>query len=124
MELPARFGTICQVGGGLRCGGKFSAGNPMTFASVPWPVLRSSFSVQDVDWDTVEAFFKETQRLLTPAEFKDLVEKSHRRFHPDRWRSRRLLLSLENETERDLLEVAGSTVAQVITPLWTQVTDR
>lgn len=103
---------------------KFSAGNPLTFASVPWPVLRGSFSVQDVDWDTVEAFFKETQRLLTPAEFKDLVEKSQRRFHPDRWRSRRLLLSLENETERDLLEVAGSTVAQVITPLWTQVTDR
>jgi hypothetical protein len=86
--------------------------------------LRLSFSVQGIEWDTVERFFSKVQGLLTPAEFKDLVEKSHRRFHPDRWRSRGLLVSVKDDMERDLLEVAGSTVAQAITPLWKKITGR
>jgi hypothetical protein len=38
---------------------KFSANDPLTFDAVPWPVLHSpvSFSVEDVDWAAVEAFF-------------------------------------------------------------------
>ena len=104
---------------------KFSArATPVTFATIPWPVLHSSFSVQDIEWDAVERFFGNVQRLLGNAEFKDLVEKSQRRFHPDRWRSRGLLLSVKDDMERDLLEVAGSTVAQAITPLWKKVTGR
>lgn len=104
---------------------KFTAGKtPVTFAAIPWPMLHSSFSVHDIDWDTVEMFFNNVQKLLSTAEFKDLVEKSQRRFHPDRWRSRGLLLSVKEETERDLLEVAGSTVAQAITPLWKKASGR
>lgn len=104
---------------------KFSDGaNSATFSVIPWPVLRPSFSVREIEWNAVEKFFGKVEALLTLVEFKDLVEKSHRRFHPDRWRSRGLLVSVKDDMERDLLEVAGSTVAQAITPLWKKVTGR
>ncbi|KAF8493634.1 hypothetical protein JB92DRAFT_2796827 [Gautieria morchelliformis] len=104
---------------------KFSAGaKPVTFAAIPWPVLHSSISIQDIEWDAVEVFFEKVEVLLSPEEFKELVGKSQRRFHPDRWRSRGLLASVQDDMERDLLDVAGSTVAQAITPLWKDITGR
>lgn len=103
----------------------FSVGDKQaTFATIPWPVLHPSFSIREIQWDAVEMFFSNVRGLLTAAEFRDLVEKSQRRFHPDRWRSRGVLVSNKDDLERDLLEVAGSTVAQAITPLWKQVTGR
>ena len=40
------------------------------------------------------------------------------RFHPDRWRARGLLKSMEDDDERGFVEVAANTVAQALTPLW------
>ncbi|GJJ06566.1 hypothetical protein Clacol_000759 [Clathrus columnatus] len=103
---------------------KYNTTNPLTFQSIPWPILSASFSINEIEWKAVEKFFEKAKLNLPPKEFQELVEKSHKRFHPDRWRSRRVLASVQDELERDILEVAGSTVAQALTPLWKQVTGR
>jgi hypothetical protein len=86
---------------------KFSASEPLTAESVPWPVLQSpaTFSVEDVNWATVEKFFEVVKGHMRPQDYKNFVEKSHRRFHPDRWRSRSLLKGVIDETERGCMEV-------------------
>ena len=90
---------------------KFSAEDPLTVDAVPWPVLQSpkDFSVEDVTWQAVEEFFGAFESKMRTQDFKILVEKSHRRFHPDRWRSRSLLTSIMDETERECMEVGTST---------------
>ncbi|KIP10869.1 hypothetical protein PHLGIDRAFT_184256 [Phlebiopsis gigantea 11061_1 CR5-6] len=99
---------------------KFTAEDPVTFATVPWPVLHkpTRFTVEDVDWSSVEAFFHAVRSHMRSQDYKTFVEKSHRRFHPDRWRARRVLQSIEDDELRACLEVAANTVAQAITPLW------
>ncbi|KAJ7084397.1 hypothetical protein B0H15DRAFT_784281 [Mycena belliarum] len=86
---------------------KFSQDEPLTFDAVPWPVLHSpvSFSVEDVDWAAVEGFFAAVKPHLRSQDFISFVEKSHRRFHPDRWRSRGLLKNVVDEADRGCLEV-------------------
>ncbi|KAJ7045527.1 hypothetical protein C8F04DRAFT_940014 [Mycena alexandri] len=84
---------------------KFSADDPLTFDAVPWPHSALSFSVEDIDWASVEGFFNAVKPHMRPQDFLSFVEKSHRRFHPDRWRSRGLLKSVADETERGCLEV-------------------
>ncbi|KAL0955909.1 hypothetical protein HGRIS_002100 [Hohenbuehelia grisea] len=99
---------------------KFLPGSPLTFEDVPWPVLHSPLflSVQDIDWAAVEKFFAEAKLKMRTQDYKTLVQASHRRFHPDRWRARGLLKSIPNDGDRDLLEVAANTVAQALTPIW------
>lgn len=102
---------------------QYSQENPISFSLVPWPVLHkpSQFSIEDVDWASVEAFFAAVRTRMRAAEYKAFVEKSHRRFHPDRWRARRVLQSVKDDELRACLEVAANTVAQAITPLWREV---
>ncbi|KAF7315748.1 RING-type domain-containing protein [Mycena indigotica] len=102
---------------------KFSDEDPIDFDSIPWPVLHPpfTFSVEDIGWAAVEAFFSEARKHMRPQDFVNLVQKSHRRFHPDRWRSRNLLKTVTSEAERECLEVATNTVAQVLSPLWTEL---
>ena len=93
---------------------RFSAWNPLTVDAVPWPVLQSpmTFSVADVTWQAVEEFFKVFQLEMTLQDFKILVEKSHRRFHPDRWRSRSLLSTVTNQVGQKLLEAGALSIIQ------------
>ena len=101
---------------------KFCDTQPLTFESVPWPVLCSphSLSIDDIDWQAVEDFFMQVKLMLNDAEYKVLVEKTHRRFHPDKWRSRALLMTVaDNELQRRL-EEAGNIVAQAMTPIWSR----
>lgn len=102
---------------------QFSVENPISFVSVPWPVLHkpTMFSVEDIDWQAVETFFETVKQHMRWQDYKIFVEKSHRRFHPDRWRARRVLQSLEDEELKACLEVAANTVAQAITPIWQEV---
>ncbi|KIP02705.1 hypothetical protein PHLGIDRAFT_40425, partial [Phlebiopsis gigantea 11061_1 CR5-6] len=69
---------------------KFDEGKPLTFESIPWPVLSSPFhlTVDHIEWSAVEDFFAAAKLVLDEGEYKAMVEKSHKRFHPDRWRSR------------------------------------
>ncbi|KAE9382948.1 hypothetical protein BT96DRAFT_758435, partial [Gymnopus androsaceus JB14] len=67
---------------------RFSSREPLLFSLVPWPVLTSpaGLSVQDINWNNVEQFFTAIRLSMRPQEFEAFVEKSHRRFHPNRWR--------------------------------------
>jgi hypothetical protein len=60
-----------------------------------------------VDWASVEKFFEAIKPRMRFHEFKILVQDSHRRFHPDRWRARNLLKSIEDEMERNCMEVGA-----------------
>ena len=113
-----RYKILCQSFDTTR----FSPDNePLTFDDIPWPILHApnTFSVEDIDWATVEQFFMAVKPYVRDgSEYKAFIERSHRRFHPDRWRSRRLLTSIVDGAERDVIEVAANTVAQSLTPLW------
>jgi hypothetical protein len=111
-----RYKAVCETFDGT----KFSSSIPLTFYDVPWPVLHApkSFNVEDVDWSSVEKFFDAIKPYVRGDDYKVFVEKSHRRFHPDRWRSRRLLASMVDDGDRELMEIAANTVAQALTPLW------
>jgi len=102
----------------------FTSKSPPTFASIPWPMLQPSFSFHDIEWDAIESFFTTAKKLLPADQIREFMDKSHKRFHPDRWRSRRLLTSVEDELDRDLLEVAVSTVSQALTPMWKTIMER
>ncbi|KDQ53479.1 hypothetical protein JAAARDRAFT_161530 [Jaapia argillacea MUCL 33604] len=99
---------------------------PLSFDLVPWPVLHSpvTFTVEDIDWTSVENFFAEVKRHMRGQDYKTFVEKSHRRFHPDRWRGRGLFDAVLKEDHRSELEVAANTVAQAITPIWREAKGR
>ncbi|THU93432.1 hypothetical protein K435DRAFT_861518 [Dendrothele bispora CBS 962.96] len=99
---------------------KFSINTPMTALSILWSVLDDpiQFDVENVQWDSVEKFFGSVQLMVDTSEYKALVEKSHKMFHPDRWRSRNLLSTVMEENERCTLERAGNIVSQAITPIW------
>lgn len=98
----------------------FSTAHPLTFESVPWPIARLplNMTLDDIEWGAVEQFFGEVQHRVGEAEYRGVVEKAHRRFHPDKWRARGLLKTVLDEELRAKLENAGNVVAQAITPLW------
>ncbi|KZP03364.1 hypothetical protein FIBSPDRAFT_845039 [Athelia psychrophila] len=102
---------------------KYAENEPLAFEDVPWPVLHApgTFGVEDVDWAAVELFFAAVRPFVRGDEYKGFVEKSHRRFHPDRWRSRRILAGVVDEAEREELELAANVTAQALTPLWRDI---
>lgn len=99
---------------------QFTLESPVLFTTIPWPVLHrpTKLNVEDVDWQAVEQFFGTVKKHMRRQDYKEFVEKSHRRFHPDRWKARRVLQSIEDQELRACLEVAANTVAQAITPIW------
>ena len=85
---------------------KFCATQPLTFHSVPWPVMHSphTLDAEHIVWEAVEEFFEDLEDRLSADEYRNLVEKTHRRFHPDRWRSRGLLNTVLDEKLREQWE--------------------
>ncbi|TCD71675.1 hypothetical protein EIP91_005441 [Steccherinum ochraceum] len=107
---------------------KFSPSDPLTFADIPWPILSrpGSYAPQDITWSAVEAFFAALKADADASmgvldEYKKLVEKSHKRFHPDRWRARRVWLGVPEGETKDALEAAANVVAQALTPIWRDI---
>jgi hypothetical protein len=92
----------------------------LTFEDVPWPTLRAplTFGPEDIDWTAVETFFHTVRGHMRAQDYRAFVEKSHRRFHPDRWSARGLLAAVKDDDVRGMIEVAANTVAQALTPLW------
>ncbi|KAF9268875.1 hypothetical protein L218DRAFT_984200 [Marasmius fiardii PR-910] len=86
---------------------KFSEEEPLIWEAVPWPVLNAprNLTVECISWDAVERFFTTAQRSMREHDFKAFVEKSHRRFHPDRWKARGILRTVVNDIDRDNLQV-------------------
>ena len=92
----------------------------LTFEDIPWPTLNAPFTLgpEDIEWATVETFFRTVRGHMRAQDYRVFVEKSHRRFHPDRWRARGLLAAIKDDDARGMIEVAANTVAQALTPLW------
>ena len=92
----------------------------LTFDDIPWPTLCAPFTFgpEDVDWAAVETFFRTVRGHMRAQDYRVFVEKSHRRFHPDRWSARGLLAAIGDDDARGMIEVAANTVAQALTPLW------
>ena len=59
---------------------KFSPEDPLTFDDIPWPMAHCSFSVEDIEWSTVESFFASVKPHMRVQDYKVFVEKSHRRY--------------------------------------------
>lgn len=99
---------------------EFCETQPLTFGSIPWPLLTApkSTALEQIEWGVVERFFEMLKRSTKQDEFKTLVQEAHRRFHPDRWRSRGLLDTVSDAEEREKLAAAGNIVAQALTPIW------
>jgi hypothetical protein len=92
----------------------------LSFDDIPWPTLCAPFAFgpEDIDWAAVETFFRTMRGHMRAQDYRVFVEKSHRRFHPDRWSARGLLAAIKDDTARGMIEVAANTVAQALTPLW------
>jgi hypothetical protein len=92
----------------------------LTFEDIPWPTLCAPFTFgpEDIDWAAVETFFRTVRGHMRAQDYRVFVEKSHRRFHPDRWSARGLLAAIKDDDARGMVEVAANTVAQALTPLW------
>lgn len=106
---------------------KFSADNPMEFYDIPWPVLWSPILLrsEDICWEAVEAFFATASQHMTPANYRVLVSETQRRFHPDRWTARRIVMSLGHEPLlQKIVAEAGNLVSQAITPIWREVKNK
>jgi hypothetical protein len=92
----------------------------LSFEDIPWPTLCAPFTFgpEDIDWAAVETFFRTVRGHMRAQDYRVFVEKSHRRFHPDRWSARGLLAAIGDDDARGMVEVAANTVAQALTPLW------
>jgi hypothetical protein len=111
-----RFQAVCDEFDTIT----FSEQQPLVFENVPWPVLHrpDSLNVSTIDWSAVEIFFRQFRAQLPLPAYKDLVEKTHRRFHPDRWSSRGILVTVFLLDVREKIREAGNIVSQAITPIW------
>jgi hypothetical protein len=111
-----RFLAVCEEFDTIT----FSKQQPLVFENVPWPVLHrpDSLDVSTIDWSAVEGFFRQFRGQLLLFAYKDMVEKTHRRFHPDRWSSRGILATVFDDGAREKIREAGNIVSQAITPIW------
>ncbi|GJE92622.1 hypothetical protein PsYK624_087770 [Phanerochaete sordida] len=102
---------------------KFDAARPLVVEAVPWPLLLppDQHTLDTVEWDAVERFFAAAKGVLDGEVYQRMVVSAHRRFHPDRWKSRGLLNTVLDEDLKQRLEEAGNVVCQAITPIWRAV---
>jgi len=79
---------------------------PLTSIDIPWPTLShpGETSARDVDYEAVSEFFRVAKMLIREQEYKSLMKITFQRFHPDRWRSKRLFQAILDEHERNEVE--------------------
>ncbi len=65
----------------------FSAEQPLTLWSVPWPVLANPVELvaEKIHWKATEAFFEYAKKSLSAEKYDEMVSRAQRTFHPDRW---------------------------------------
>ncbi|KAL0945963.1 hypothetical protein HGRIS_012241 [Hohenbuehelia grisea] len=98
---------------------KFSKMDPLRFDDVPWPILSREVGVESITWRATEDFFAVARQQMTRRDYRTLVRSSQLRFHPDRWRSRRLLINISDDEERTILQQAANHVFQALDEIWT-----
>lgn len=104
---------------------KFTEEYPVTFEDIPWPVLLQPGTYDHTEITTVAIldFFARHKTLRLGQGYKALVQTTQRRFHPDRWDSRRLWKGL-NSTVEDELRTAVDTVSKTMGSLLNQLKER
>lgn len=97
----------------------FDGSQPLTFESVPWPVRLPplGFTVDKISWGEVTSFFEAMKLKMTEEDYRSLLQKSQRRFHPDKWSSRRLIKTIKDPVIATQIENAGKVVSQAVNAL-------
>ncbi|KAF8206946.1 hypothetical protein K438DRAFT_1755683 [Mycena galopus ATCC 62051] len=101
-------------------GTAFPATNPNTFSRVPWPVfprLDSTVGPSDITPENVRRFFGSStlQRFKTAREIDVILKNTIRRFHEDRFRANRpIISSIRDVGDRDVVIQAAKIVVQTI----------
>lgn len=107
---------------------KYSVGRPITLRSIPWPVLDnpSKFTLEGLNWKNVEDFLRHARRFYAggdSAKYAKLLKDIQLMFHPDKWSSRNLLLTVIDAGLQDDLRQAGKIVSQAVNQ-WIHETGR
>ncbi|KAG6817374.1 hypothetical protein H0H87_009561 [Tephrocybe sp. NHM501043] len=106
----------------------YSETHALTFEGIPWPILDNPLLLKStqsdvVTWEKVEAFFGYVRGTMMVKDYRKMIEKVHRLFHPDKWHSRRFLDMVHDQELRISLERSVNIVAQALTPLWQSTKD-
>ncbi|PIL35035.1 hypothetical protein GSI_02822 [Ganoderma sinense ZZ0214-1] len=99
---------------------RFTMENPPIFDKVPWPTLLPPWELKEeqVNWEQVESFFKKAYARMPTQDYKELVEKAHKRFHPDRWRARQFWKTIGDQEWVEKLDTVANKVSQAVSPIW------
>jgi hypothetical protein len=97
----------------------YSMARPITFGSIPWPVLENptTLTLEDLNWESVESFLRHTKKAYAgqdSAAYAKFLKQIQLMFHPDRWRSRNLLQAVMDAKLREGLEKGGKIVSQAV----------
>ncbi|KAG5636456.1 hypothetical protein H0H81_007963 [Sphagnurus paluster] len=98
----------------------FSEERPLTFESVPWPTLHNprQLRFQLIESSAIQVFLQKLQQIYRRRDttaFEHLpLKKIQVIFHPDKWRSRNLFKSIEDDGERAAMESTVTAVSQAI----------
>ncbi|KAK7470108.1 hypothetical protein VKT23_001549 [Stygiomarasmius scandens] len=94
---------------------KPSSSNPLSFRSIPWPLLLrpTDITFEKITWETVEEFFKKVRQMRSSDVYTNMLNEAKKRYHPDRWAARRVLANVPAE-EREQIEASGKTVSQAV----------
>ncbi|KAH7105593.1 hypothetical protein BKA62DRAFT_690246 [Auriculariales sp. MPI-PUGE-AT-0066] len=123
LSALTRYSTLCVAFDAA----KFNPDQKLALDAIPWPVLLPSpVQLDQVTWDAVSEFFSQIEAALNQAAFADLIDKAHKRFHPDRWGSRTGAFKHIAGTDEQRAEVEKrvNAVSQVVTPLWAKRNSR
>ena len=94
---------------------KFTPECPIEFEDIPWPLCfkPGTYDYTNIEDGPMLTFFHTCRRLLSPKEYKALLQGSRKRFHPDRWAAKRRYDGLDSEWRRRL-ELCVEVVSKMI----------
>ena len=93
--------------------------DPLTFATIPWPLLTTPRSPSDVTAPRVLEFMKHSKRGNSGGSsrgLKRLAMKELKNWHPDKFTTR-VLARIWDEREREIVRSAADVVQKVLTEL-------
>ncbi|KAE9395122.1 hypothetical protein BT96DRAFT_161031 [Gymnopus androsaceus JB14] len=95
---------------------RFSDMHRASFREIPWPVLApcSSITPNQVNCQSIRDFFIFVRDIKGSPEQRRLLREARNRYHPDRWASKKVVLSVATELERIHVKQTGLVVSQEI----------
>jgi hypothetical protein len=95
---------------------RYSRTRPLTFYSVPWPMLYDPMiaTIQNVDGTVAKTFFEEMRKYQTPEQYTVLLQNARLMFHPDRWDSGRKYAAIADDQLSGMMKKAVGEIAQSV----------